>query len=294
MNEMELLATFDQEMEKGHVACTLQYMENDFPPSFYGDLSLQHIGVIVCHRGTFRFICNGEEYRASEGETVFLTKGIHFHISERQSTCLYSLVFYRTDTIRDILGTTILSMKFYEIMHPTECKIWHTGHEEEITHYISLLGSISPHPCDAFSSNELTLLLLSFTYRLCHVYHVLSPDRQIANQNPKMEVYVQLLHLIQKHYMKERGVRFYAEQLCISPKYLSSVIKNLSGFTVQQLVFQAIIKQAIFYINNSDKSIKQISDLLHFPNASAFGTFFKKQTGVSPRHYKEASRQSAH
>ena len=94
--------------------------------------------------------------------------------------------------------------------------------------------------------------------------------------------------------MKERGVRFYAEQLCISPKYLSSVIKNLSGFTVQQLVFQAIIKQAIFYINNSDKSIKQISDLLHFPNASAFGTFFKKQTGVSPRHYKEASRQSAH
>ena len=167
-----------------------------------------------------------------------------------------------------------------------DCRVWHTRQEAEITHYISLLSTFSNRTRSEFANNEKTLLLLALTYRLCNIYSRFTADKPTA-RNPKAEVYMKLLHLIQKHYMSERGVKFYAEKLCLSPKYLSTIVKELSGFTVQQLVFQAITKQAIFYLKNTEKSIKEISDLLHFANASDFGTFFKKQTGLSPKHYKQ-------
>ena len=94
------------------------------------------------------------------------------------------------------------------------------------------------------------------------------------------------MQLIDEHYMRERGVRFYADRLCLSPKYLTQLVKSVSGSSVQQLVFKAITKKAIYLITSTDKSIKEISDYLSFPNASAFGTFFKKQVGVSPVNYR--------
>lgn len=286
MAQKQRLADFDKRLHAANMVCTLHRELNDFPPSFYGDLLLQHFCIIVCHSGSFRFVCNGEEHHAEAEETVFLSKGCRFHISERNSECLYSLVLYRTDYIRDILGTTILGMRFYEIKYPMDCRVWHTRQEAEITHYISLLSTFSNRTRSEFANNEKTLLLLALTYRLCNIYSHFTADNPTA-RNPKTEVYMKLLRLIQKHYMSERGVKFYAEKLCLSPKYLSTIVKELSGFTVQQLVFQAITKQAIFYLKNTEKSIKEISDLLHFANASDFGTFFKKQTGLSPKHYKQ-------
>ena len=100
------------------------------------------------------------------------------------------------------------------------------------------------------------------------------------------------MQLIDEHYMHERGVRFYADRLCLSPKYLTQLVKSVSGSSVQQLVFKAITKKAIYLITSTDKSIKEISDILNFPNASAFGTFFKKQVGVSPVNYRHKKNKA--
>ena len=82
--------------------------------------------------------------------------------------------------------------------------------------------------------------------------------------------------------MKERGVGFYADKdfVCL-PKYLSALAKNICGYTVQELVFKAIIRKSISLLKNTQKDILEISNELNFPNASYFGTFFKKQMGMS-------------
>ena len=98
---------------------------------------------------------------------------------------------------------------------------------------------------------------------------------------------MQLIQLIDQYYTCERGVRFYADRLCLSPKYLTSLVKSVSDNSVQELVFKAITKKAISLITTTDKSIKGIADYLNFPNASAFGTFFKKQVGMSPINYRQ-------
>ena len=81
-------------------------------------------------------------------------------------------------------------------------------------------------------------------------------------------------------------------QMCEIAKaisYNSKVIvldEPTSSLTVQELVFKSIIRKSISLLKNTQKNVQEISDFFNFPNASYFGTFFKKQTGMSPQQYR--------
>ena len=103
----------------------------------------------------------------------------------------------------------------------------------------------------------------------------------------RTEIFLRLIQLIDQFYMSERGVEFYADKLCLSPKYLSGLSKSICGYTVQELVFKEIVRKSMSLLNGTSKTVLEISEELNFPSASSFGTFFKKQTGLSPQKYRE-------
>ena len=284
--DLELL---DKQLAAGNRLCCSGGIQNRFPKIFYGSFLVEHIGIIVCHRGSFCFASNGIRHEAKQGETVFLTRGSYFHIEGQSYDLGYSLIFYSSDSIRDLLGSTIAGMRLLEIVNPTACTVWHTGHEEDLLRYSELLSSAATMSDSNFNDDELTLLMLSLTYRLCDIFCSRTFGTDSAGR--KMDIYAELMRLISKHYHEERSVRFYAEKLCLSPKYLTQMVKSVSGCTVQQLVFKAITKRAIFLIMNTDKTIKEISDSLSFPNPSAFGKFCKEQVGMSPVNYRVEKRE---
>ena len=130
---------------------------------------------------------------------------------------------------------------------------------------------------------------MSSTYTkiiFCSIY-----NRKLMNLKTtvghKHEIFIRLIQLIDAHYTEERGVEFYADKLCLSPKYLSALSKSVCGFTVQELIFKSIIRKSISLLKNTQKNIQEIADFFNFPNASYFGTFFKKQTGMSPQQYRK-------
>ena len=260
---------------------------NSFPKAFFDNYKVADVGIIVCTSGRFAFRCEDVEYVATKGETVFLSRDVYFSITSHSDDCSVVIILYSVNSIRDILGSTIVGMKFIEMLNPRNCWVMHTGHESELTKYSELLAADNSDD-NVFAANERRLLLLSLTYRLCGIFREISKDGDNASSR-KLETYMQLMQLIDIHYIHERGVRFYADRLCLSPKYLTSLVKSVSGSSVQQLVFKAITKKAISLITTTDKSIKEIADLLNFPNASAFGTFFKKQVGMSPVNYRQQS-----
>ena len=150
---------------------------------------------------------------------------------------------------------------------------------------MKLIDDTQQNEYDLFSQHEQKLLLLALTHRLCSIYSrklFTGPDKL----KHKHETFLKLVRLIEKYYTEQRGVEFYADKLCLSPKYLSALTKSVCGYTVQEIVFKAIIRKSISLLANTQKSIQEISDELNFPNASYFGTFFKKQTGKSPLQYR--------
>ena len=197
-----------------------------------------------------------------------------------------SIIIYKVAPIRDLLDNTVYSLLLYYRISPETYCVWNTGDEDDVTAYISLIATGTPHKDDFFPVNEKRLLLLSLTYRLCSVFR-----KKLLSGSPvgarRTEIFLRLIQLIDRHFMSERGVGFYADKLCLSPKYLSGLSKAVCGYTVQELVFKAIIRNCMVQLECSNKTIQEISEEFNFPNSSSFGTFFKKQVGMSPQKYRE-------
>ena len=282
-NDIDIL---EQQMANNEDICCSCGNIQSFPKVFFDNFRVADVGIIVCTSGTFKFSCEDVEYVVNKSETVFISHNVYFSVINQSADCSVVIILYRVDSIRDILGSTVVGMRFIEMLNPRACWVMHTGHEDELTKYSELLA-VGNRYSNVFAANERRLLLLSLTYRLCSIFHEMSKEGDNAPSR-KLETYMQLMQLIDQYYIKERGVRFYADRLCLSPKYLTSLVKSVSGNSVQQLVFKAITKKAISLISTTDKSIKEIADYLNFPNASAFGTFFKKQVGMSPVNYRQS------
>ena len=88
----------------------------------------------------------------------------------------------------------------------------------------------------------------------------------------------------------KRSVSYYAEKLHVSPKYLSTVVKNISNHSVQSWINEVVLITAKRYIMTTDHTIYQIADKLHFQTASSFVRFFRMHVGCSPLDYKRMNQ----
>ena len=94
------------------------------------------------------------------------------------------------------------------------------------------------------------------------------------------------MNLVREHYREERLIGFYADKLCITPKYLSKVVKEHTGRSAGEWIERHVILEARAMLQSSDMTIQQISTSLNFPNQSFFGKYFKRATGLSPKQYR--------
>ena len=111
-------------------------------------------------------------------------------------------------------------------------------------------------------------------------------------QDREDKVVNRFLVSLYEHYHQQRTVQFYAELQHLSPYYFSSIIKGRSGKSAMQWIESVTMTFARQYLENSDMSLKQISDQLSFPDQSTFGRYFKQREGCSPSEYRN-KRQKA-
>ena len=96
----------------------------------------------------------------------------------------------------------------------------------------------------------------------------------------------EFMALLQQYNKRERNVSFYARQLNITPKYLSSVVKEVSGKPAARWIDESVILEAKALLKYSGMSIQEIAYHLNFSTQSFFGKYFKQHTGTSPSRYK--------
>ncbi|MCD8202837.1 MAG: helix-turn-helix domain-containing protein [Prevotella sp.] len=96
--------------------------------------------------------------------------------------------------------------------------------------------------------------------------------------------FIQLLNI---HCKKEHSIGFYADKMCVTPRYLGVAVKNTSGVTAKEWIDRAVVTTAKVMLRHSNKQVTQISDELDFPNPSFFCKFFKRMTSMTPQEYRE-------
>ena len=141
-----------------------------------------------------------------------------------------------------------------------------------------------------FSFDIVSGLIAATIYKVGDImYHYLAehPEEQNNSHNRAEEYFKQFTHLLGEHFREERSVGFYARQLCITPKYLTTLIKRISGQSVSEWIDNYVILEAKTLLKYSTMSIQEIAYYLNFPNQSFFGSYFKRNTGMSPSQYRE-------
>ena len=112
-------------------------------------------------------------------------------------------------------------------------------------------------------------------------------ERSISHDfKHKKEVYEIFLHHLYRNFRKERQIRFYASKMNVSTAYLSRLVTEISGSTINEHVTSLIYKEACNLLSHSDMSIGEIADALSFSDQSALSNFFKQRSGMTPLAYR--------
>lgn len=135
--------------------------------------------------------------------------------------------------------------------------------------------------------NELRGFFLEMNNILYQALH----EHVNANPPGKDTLLFLFIQLLNKHCKAEHTVAFYARELCITPEYLSRILKEFSGKTVNKWIAEALIREAEISLRNPNLTIQQVSDSLNFSDQSSFGKFFKKHKRVSPLSYREGMKK---
>ncbi len=140
-----------------------------------------------------------------------------------------------------------------------------------------------------FSSEIIGGLIATTIYKVGDILtHYLTEHPEVDSpiHNRAEEYFRQFTELLGEHYKHERSVGFYARQLCITPKYLTTLIKRISGKSVSEWIDNYVILEAKTLLKYSNMSVQEIAYYLNFPNQSFFGSYFKRNAGMSPSQYK--------
>lgn len=129
-------------------------------------------------------------------------------------------------------------------------------------------------------------LISSLVYRICDAFSDLAEHDRVSVKSRRGLYFEQFISLLTEYHRSERTVGFYADKICVTPKYLSALIKEVSGKSAAEWIDDYVILEAKTLLKFSDMSIQEIAYSLNFSTQSFFGKYFKHQTGMSPSEYK--------
>ena len=138
---------------------------------------------------------------------------------------------------------------------------------------------------ETFKREALGRVMQIFLYDMWTVYrHGLS---QMQTTDNAARIFLRFLALVQERVRENREPAYYADQLCITPKYLSQVCREVTNLPASEWITYYAAFELVSLLNDTSKSLTEISDLMNFSNISYFSRYVKKVLGKSPSEYRQ-------
>ena len=111
-------------------------------------------------------------------------------------------------------------------------------------------------------------------------------DMQQGSQSREQTIFDRFIQLVNQHCADQHQISYYADRLCLTERYLSTVIRQTSGVTAKEWIDRALITRIKVELMHTDKPVARIADDLSFPNPSFFSKYFKRIVGITPGEYR--------
>lgn len=238
---------------------------------------------ILVETGTAEFVVDCHSYIVGKGDMLLVAPRMSIELMKKSSdfgTCGLCLEPFFFDSLS--IGNYVYK-RLYNSSHTTyvlRLEDSDTGHIRKtldlMSHYLT-----SDHPAE-MAGSLVNFLLLQIT-EIFHSQNV-HPAGRVRRSDALFRLFRKLLA---ENYRKEHELQFYADSLHISQTYLSRVIRQVSGKTVNNYIAEALYTDARRLLVFTDLTVKEIAEQLGFSDQSSFGKFFKKKSETSPANFRD-------
>lgn len=242
---------------------------------------------VVCSNGLIELTYNLFSITLSSNNLFIYKPGTIFRINAIESSQLSIMIFTRD--FFDELGLKLDNIPLhYKMMRERQTFPLSEECCRQISDLMSLTGefisldSTKPHYGEMVKSTFRT-----FLYRAIYAINEHSVNKTIECL-PKQENthFENFMRMLEENYKTEHSIKFYSDKMSLTPKYLSLMIKKVSGKLATEWIDDYLVLEAKNLIKYSSMSIQEIAYALNFPNQSFFGKYFKRHTGLSPKAYR--------
>lgn len=255
-----------------------QLPQNDFPVQ--AGMSM----VLFCLQGELHVRISLKEYTLRPDMFCVIITGMIFEVLSISNDFRGFMIATRTNFM-PVTEKTTQVMSFYKCLQSRHCFVLEA---KEVMAFVGVYHSIKAtlqeldHP---YRIPMLQSYVQILYYRMLPIVLKEEESRSKYSHTRQEEIFQRFIGEVEKHYRKERSVKFYADLLCISPKYLSTVIYKISQQLAGEWIDAYVILEAKTLLKSGRLTIQQISEQLNFSNQSFFGKFFKRCAGMSPKDY---------
>ena len=238
--------------------------------------------------GETSLMSNLQEFRLKK-DSLFIFSPKHILQVQSNNHFKAHLIVVAPDFLKRINIDTKRMMPLFLQFGSLPCMELTHAESQSLRSFISMVEQELKGSETDFSSEIIGGLIAATIYKVGDILtHYLTEHPEVDSpiHNRAEEYFRQFTELHGEHYKHERSVGFYARQLCITPKYLTTLIKRISGKSVSEWIDNYVILEAKTLLKYSNMSVQEIAYYLNFPNQSFFGSYFKRNAGMSPSQYK--------
>lgn len=245
--------------------------------------------IAVCTSGKVQGVMNGKKITLEQNQIGVIPPNVIINDLMVSPDFNIRVVFLTNSIIQSFLREKI--HVWNEMMYIHELHVL-TLKDEEFSFYTGFYDILqqcfnrSHHT--PYRTDVIQALLRAAILALCGAMRMMAPDvadeqADAHTSNAYFHRFLDLLHAGQR---RRRSVESFANELCISPKYLSVICKKHSGKTANEWIKECVLEDIRYYLKETDLSIKQICHQMGFPNPSFFGKYVKQHFGCTPMEYR--------
>ena len=282
----------------GEDAClfSIKYDGND--DKFCKPIRLVGNVIVFCVKGSVHMSVNLNEFDVKAGSLVMLTDQDIVKVEKGSNDDVKDLHWVMIAMSQNFISDLRVDFKkiLSEGLTLLETPVIHLNQDIRgyFEDYLRLIGKLAdtelPMYKDAVRSLISSMVSIAAGQWIEDVNRL--RDRKVIRLDSRSEhktlVFRQFIKLVSENYTRQRQVLFYADQLCMSPKYLSKLVKEVSGKSAPEWIDAYVMLEAKHLLKYSDMPIKEIVFRLNFSNQTVFYKYFKAHTGMTPTEYRNS------
>lgn len=266
-----------------------QFVVGDTDLRYFEEHSCRTEGgaILFCRRGSATVTVDQLRDRVTRDTLLLLLPGSILHLNERTDDfrvrfCAFSLELFSEAAYR-------LDPSFFHILHEHAIIRLPDRIIEGVRNWFQMASYTYWDRGNIFRNTIIRNRLQNVLLEAFDKTQRFAPDvHSQTGTTRQADLFQRFVALVHEHCTEQREVAFYADQLCISTRYLSTIIRSVAHSTAKEFIDRSVVLEIKMLLGSTELSVQEIAYRLHFPDQSYLGRFFKKHTGVSPTEFRNA------